>query len=295
MSFRTAEANKAIAEKWAAERLLVSEGKGTRDWTQQQQKDILEKGKAYDEYGFAFQGQHMKSVGAYPEYQGDSGNIQFLTKEEHLEAHGGSWQNPTNWYYDWVTKERLDFGEGIYVPCQAINLSSPIIVIESQSINDEVIERKQELEDRDNRQFSTEDKTSECFVTDDTDTTIYEQEPDFFDRLTLKLNKAKEAVKAFRKNHPILMDVAKGVGVLAVSVAAGTVASVLGGSSTKSVNNSASNDDGFIDEFEAEDDNDRKYPDERSSPREHDVSGYERTQHGKTVYVRPYKRGGKKD
>ena len=37
------------------------------------------------------------------------------------------------------------------------------------------------------------------------------------------------------------------------------------------------------------------YPDERSSPREHDVSGYDRMQNGKIVHVNPYKRGGKKD
>ena len=42
-------------------------------------------------------------------------------------------------------------------------------------------------------------------------------------------------------------------------------------------------DDGFT----------RDYPDERSSPTEHDVSGYTRQQNGKTVNVRPYKRGGK--
>lgn len=37
----------------------------------------------------------------------------------------------------------------------------------------------------------------------------------------------------------------------------------------------------------------RDYPDERSSPREHDVSGYDRQQNGKTVHVNPYKRGGR--
>ena len=53
----------------------------------------------------------MKSAEMYPEYQGDPGNIQFLTRAEHLEAHDGSWQNPTNWYYNPVTKEKFDFGE----------------------------------------------------------------------------------------------------------------------------------------------------------------------------------------
>ena len=85
------ERNKAIRKAWEREQELVSEGKGTRDWSKEQQNDILDpdKGKAYDENGRAFEGQHMKSVVEYPEYQGDSDNIQFLTREEHLEAHKG--------------------------------------------------------------------------------------------------------------------------------------------------------------------------------------------------------------
>ena len=69
MSRRTAESNKAILAAWNKEQELVQEGKGTREWTPQQQQDILDKGKAYDEDGVAFQGQHMKSVEKYPEYQ----------------------------------------------------------------------------------------------------------------------------------------------------------------------------------------------------------------------------------
>lgn len=123
------EKNKAIRKAWEREQLLVSEGKGTRDWTKEQQQDILnpDKGKAYDEKGRAFNGQHMKSVAKYPEYQGDPDNIQFLTRDEHLEAHKGSWQNPTNWYYDPTTKQFFDFGEGGLIPCKIIELNNPII------------------------------------------------------------------------------------------------------------------------------------------------------------------------
>lgn len=88
------ERNKAVREAWIKEQNLVQEGKGTRAWTPEQQKDILEKGKAYDDSGKAIEGQHMKSAEQYPEYQGDPGNIQFLTRAEHLEAHNGNWQNP---------------------------------------------------------------------------------------------------------------------------------------------------------------------------------------------------------
>lgn len=47
MSRRTAESNRAILAAWNKEQELVQEGKGTREWTPQQQQDILEKGKAY--------------------------------------------------------------------------------------------------------------------------------------------------------------------------------------------------------------------------------------------------------
>jgi len=127
------ERNKAIRKAWEREQQLVQEGKGTRDWTKEQQADILDpdKGKAYDDQGRAFEGQHMKSAAEYPEYQGDPDNIQFLTKDEHLAAHKGSWQNPTNWYYDPETKVFTDFGDGGPVPCSIIELSDPVFVPES--------------------------------------------------------------------------------------------------------------------------------------------------------------------
>ncbi len=123
---RTALANKAIALAWHKEQELIKEGKGTRDWTPEQQQDIIDKGKAYDENGKAFHGQHMKSVECFPAYQGEPGNIQFLTKDEHLAAHEGSWLNPTNWYYDPVTKEKTIFDSNEFVPCKIIELSDPI-------------------------------------------------------------------------------------------------------------------------------------------------------------------------
>lgn len=59
MSRRTSEANKAIAAAWANEKELVNQGQGTRDWSREQQQDILERGKAYDENGKAFEGHHI--------------------------------------------------------------------------------------------------------------------------------------------------------------------------------------------------------------------------------------------
>lgn len=143
MSRRTAESNKAILAAWNKEQELVQKGKGTREWTPQQQQDILDKEKAYDDNGKAFEGQHMKSTEMYPEYQGEPGNIQFLTRAEHLDAHDGNWQNPTNWYYNPVTKEKFNFGDGPFIPCEIINLSEPIISLKVDS----TIEEKN-IEDR---------------------------------------------------------------------------------------------------------------------------------------------------
>lgn len=154
MSRRTAAADKAIRLAWEQERKLVAQGKGTRDWTEEQQKDILEKGKAYDDNGRAFEGQHMKSAEKYPEYQGDPDNIQFLTREEHLEAHRGNWQNPTNWYYDPVTKEMNDFGEGKYIPCKVIELSNPrekMVKKTSSEVNDSRLNNSQRQENIHNK------------------------------------------------------------------------------------------------------------------------------------------------
>lgn len=128
MSNRTASAQRAVREAWENEKRLVLEGRGTRDWTDEQQKQIAKKGRAYDDRGRAFEGQHMKSVSVYPEYQGDACNIQLLSHEEHLAAHGGNYRNPTNGYYDPVSKTMSDFGDGPPQPCAEVPLTSPMYV-----------------------------------------------------------------------------------------------------------------------------------------------------------------------
>ena len=133
MSRRTSEASKAVREAWQKEQKLVSDGKGTRDWTAEQQQDIIEKGKAYDDDGRAFEGHHMMSAEEHPEFQGDSGNIQFLTRTEHLSAHGGSFQNPTNGFYNPLTGETKNFVSGKYSPCEVIQLSKPVYVVNADS------------------------------------------------------------------------------------------------------------------------------------------------------------------
>lgn len=128
MSTRTAGANRAIREAWENEKRLVLESKGTRDWSEEQQKQIREKGKAYDDQGRAFEGQHMKSVSSHAEYQDDPRNIQFLSRDEHLAAHGGNWKNQTNGYYDPASKRMSDFGNSPPQPCVEMMLTNPLYV-----------------------------------------------------------------------------------------------------------------------------------------------------------------------
>jgi len=134
MSRRTAEASKVIVAAWNNEKQLVLDGKGTRDWTKEQQQAILDKGKAYDDNGKAFEGHHMKSVEKYPEYQGEPGNIQFLNRQEHQEAHGGNFQNPTNGYFNPITKITTDFGDNPFVPCNIIELNEPVAIVEIPNV-----------------------------------------------------------------------------------------------------------------------------------------------------------------
>lgn len=122
---------KAVEQAWKKEKEYIQNGKGTRDWSPEQQKEIIEKGKVR-----GFEGHHMRSVSSGISYDEqydiavDKNNIQFLekTKEnnEHLKAHGGNTRNRTNGYYDVKTDKMKDFGYGKPRPPKAGKLSNPI-------------------------------------------------------------------------------------------------------------------------------------------------------------------------
>ena len=194
MSRRTSEANKAIRKAWQLEQERVLEGKGTRDWTPEQQQDIIDKGKAYDDDGKAFHGQHMKSAEKYPELQGDPDNIQFLTPKEHLDAHRGNWQNPTNWYYDPVTHEFNDFGEGMYIPCTVIDLSHPVVKIKIDADKTEAKQTEKTVQTKSASQSPKSKQTSPPNIT--TAKSETPEEKDFFKGL---LNKAVTSGKNVAK------------------------------------------------------------------------------------------------
>lgn len=280
MSRRTSAANKAITKAWENEQNYVLEGKGTREWSPEQQQDILNKGKAYDENGRAFEGQHMKSVGEYPEYQGEPGNIQFLTREEHLDAHLGSWQNPTNWYYNPVTKERTDFGNNSFIPCKVFELDNPIVNIEKDDDNCNVVDAK----DNNKRSIDEDIKIpsgsykQECSTTRRisrrTHVSSSRKARNTFSKIGGFINRNRGAIKTGGK-------VAAGIAIKILwDKATGKNGGYGGGFSYDGTDTcSLLVDRGAFD---------------RLSPREHSVSGYTRKQNGKEVHVRPYKRGGNK-
>lgn len=233
MSRRTSESNKAILAAWNKEQELVLEGKGTREWTPQQQQDILEKGKAYDDNGKAFEGQHMKSAEMYPEYQGEPGNIQFLTRAEHLEAHDGNWQNPTNWYFNPLTKEKFDFGDSPFIPCEIIQLSEPIISIKfeqkkGKKVIPEPVESIHEKKLKDTLKTETpylnnQPKHSKATIS---------SEIGFGQKLKNGIKNIGKAIVKFQVNHPTATKVIKGVGIFAAAfVAEAVVESTTNGSS----------------------------------------------------------------
>lgn len=220
MPRRTAEASKAIRLAWQRELELVQEGKGTRDWTEVQQRDILnpELGKAYDEDGKAFEGHHMKSAEAYPEYQGDPDNIQFLSRTEHTQVHGG-WRKPTNGYYDYITGITYDFEEDGLIPCKVISLSYQVIVPDVQSVDTEA----DMLEETQLEQSSEADPPVEIptdkqpSVSKPTKSTPVPQTSK--GSVLYGIVNAVNAVKNFSDKHPVLKTVvAVGLGITAAVV-----------------------------------------------------------------------------
>lgn len=112
-----AERQRAVDKAWAAEVELVREGKGTRQWTAAEQKELLSTGKVEGYYGH-----HMQSVKNYPENAGNKDNIQFLSYDEHINgAHKRNTRNSTNGYYDPQTGQMHEFKDGKLLPITPID------------------------------------------------------------------------------------------------------------------------------------------------------------------------------
>lgn len=280
------ERNKAVREAWNKELELVQEGKGTREWTLEQQKDILDKGRAYDDNGKAFEGQHMKSAEMYPEYQGDPGNIQFLTRAEHLEAHEGNWQNPTNWYFNPVTKEKVDFGDGPFIMCEIIRLPEPVV---SNTYNDTSLqEQSDESEYTSNQNSEIDNKTHrKPEVSKHPKVQVPKKEKNMFVR-------GLKSVGRFIVEHPVesleIAGVVLGGAVKAISSVRGSGS----GSPHSKMSAPGSKNSSTVAEKVA----DIVEKASRSLPSENDVPGHKQRYHTKDGVIwkdkTPYHRGGDK-
>lgn len=105
---------KTVNKAWRQEKELITKtGRGTKDWTPEEIQELMSNGKVK-----GYECHHMKSAEAYPDFAGDSNNIQFLkgrnmSVNEHLDAHGGSYRNPTNGYYDPNSGNFIEFGDSV--------------------------------------------------------------------------------------------------------------------------------------------------------------------------------------
>lgn len=307
MSKRTADANKAIEAAWAEEQKRVEKGTGTRDWTPQQQKDILDRGKAYDEDGKAFEGQHMRSVEIHPEEQGNPDNIQFLSRKEHLAAHDGNWRNPTNWYYDPITQIKTDFGDGPVIPCAVIQLSQPVEVIENQCDSPNKHDDNSQVNETDNcrnNAFQENPNTSADSESTSSDlissTPVPTEKPPtpFLKQAWNVLAKGVTFAADFSEKHPFLT----AIGVFAINAIIETVS-----------NNRSNSEDGYsydsdnddsdcttnntYDSSETTETNSKDYPETHASPQEHTVPAHGQHYHTKNGVIwkekEPYSRGKK--
>lgn len=295
MSRQTAESNKAILAAWNKEQELVQEGKGTREWTPKQQQDILEKGKAYDDDGVAFQGQHMKSAEMYPEYQGDPGNIQFLTRAEHLEAHNGNWRNPTNWYFNPLTKEKIDFGDGPFIPCEVINLPEPVVIVPKDDSSFKEQKSEEKIQSDKYEDVLNQNKEVDK-ITDKKQNTVVPPKTQIPKKNNMFVRGLK-SVGRFIVEHPVESLEIAGV---VIGSAAKTISSFRGGSSSSSAhstmpqNDSNSTGTGIVEKVA-----DIVEKSNRSMPSENDVSGHRQRYHTKDGVIwkdkAPYHRGGNKD
>ncbi len=118
---------RAVREAWDRERILVSNGIGTVDWTKDQQIELIEQGRVK-----GYEGQHMKSVHEFPEYAGSVDNIQLLSHDDHLAAHNCSnlydrqgYHSMTNGYYDTTTQSISSFGDNPPKAPEMFELSGP--------------------------------------------------------------------------------------------------------------------------------------------------------------------------
>jgi type II secretory pathway component PulC len=121
--------SRAVKEAWAREVALVKQGRATRNWTLDQQRELLETGRVK-----GYVGHHVKPVSKYPELAGDPTNIQFLNWEEHYKAHLHNWKLSIGHFFDVLTQE-VTHGEMYYPMFREIKLSESLVASEEYKKN----------------------------------------------------------------------------------------------------------------------------------------------------------------
>lgn len=258
----------------------------------------------------------MKSAADYPEYQGDPDNIQFLTRNEHLEAHKGSWQNTTNWYYNPETKEFVDFGENKPTPCEIIKLSDPVVCLSDatqasskttkSNLNKGVEINNGEKQQKDN---SGVKRPSESVPTTVKHTSKFKKSIKWINNKIIGATKFFERpprVKGLKNALGVVVGVGVvgGISALVTNAKARSGKGSVGGFGASSLDDIISNcfsDDECTDYSDVDDyddsPSDRDYPDERSSPKEHTVQSHGQRYHTNDGVIwkekKSFQRGGK--
>jgi hypothetical protein len=82
----------AVRKAWKEEQQLVKEkGNGTMSWTKSEKAELLKTGKVK-----GYEGHHINNVKDHPELAGNSNNVTFVKRDEHLSLHGGNFKNETH-------------------------------------------------------------------------------------------------------------------------------------------------------------------------------------------------------
>lgn len=191
----------------------------------------------------------MKSAEMYPEYQGDPENIQFLTRAEHFESHDCNWRNPTNWYFNPTTKEKTDFGDGKFIPCEIIWLAESLINPRNKqevgkfSIQECVNEAQKKAEQ------ITKNKSLQMTVPPKDNNEVDKTKQGFGQKLESGLKTIRKTIVKFPERHPTTMKVIKGVGILVTVTAAFVAESSRKGSSDSGYGQSDDRDDYAYDNY----------------------------------------------
>ena len=237
----------------------------------------------------------MKSAEMYPEYQGDPGNIQFLTRAERLEAHNGNWRNPTNWYFNPLTKEKIDFGDGPFIPCEIIQLQEPVVTVP----NDDSSFKEQKSEENiqsDKPEYVLNQNKEVDKITDKKPNTVESLKVQAPKKSNLFVRGLK-SVGRFIVEHPAESLEIAGV---VIGGAAKAISYFRGSSSSNSAHRTLpQNDSNSTSSGIAEKVADIVEMTNRSMPGENDVSGHRQRYYTKDGVIwkdkAPYHRGGNKD